>query len=460
MYIKKVQNLLTEARTRIEKVPDDKYRIAMMYSFLTASDVSQVAGKYRPLGKDAKKFTVYIEALPIDLVFFRIKYGRGKKHTVFPFIPLDDAFDPWINIVYSYFQEYSEASPFIFHENVETSKRYLQIEASKVFSGLDYTILYGPRERDEEQSFTLNELKRLRLNDLVLNYGFTALDFALFNGRDEKSDTLSHYIKEIRSENLVNQSSEELAYRAMSYLTKFLKKNDDIDIDILTATQSYFYVYAYDKIINSDAQKDEFMDDLTHILNKDKEYIQNILEQVTELHFSNKVFDYENTSQLEKTYEWFRKNKIEAITKFDDFYHNLKGKRNIKFEEGLKQIVFDDQLFVEEGSIHYSNIKMKKRSRDLLVKSREYFRNKDKEGKLRCQICGYVKPPFVDREIIHIHHLTPLKDFPEEGITTVIQDAIKNTMPLCPTCHSLVHSKENLSIDQIIENLERAQFSI
>ncbi|MCW3990929.1 MAG: HNH endonuclease [Candidatus Bathyarchaeota archaeon] len=464
MYSTKITDLIVEVRNRIENISEEDYRIALMYAYITCTDVSQVSGKYRPLGTDAKKITVYNHSSPIDLIMFKIKPNRvtpdiEKGIIIFSLFPASDSFDPWINIIYSYFQKSQDEPPFKFHDNFSNSTRYLQWRAEEVFTGLDVDFLfYSEREMEkkdlDEKRMNLNALRRLRVNDLMINYGFTALDLALFNNRNDRFGPLSHHVRDLRAENLLNYSDEELSHRAIPYLTKFLKKNeDDIQLEILTAIQGYFVVYAYDKLTgNYNTPEEELIEDLSHLIQKDKAIVKNLLDQISGFNSIETERHNQNQSQLEKIHQWYWNNRKEAPEKFIEFFNALDSDATLIFDEDLKNINIENQKFIEEGSlITYSNFQMRKRSPELLKKAREHFKNEDEEGKLRCMVCGYTKPDFVDREIVHIHHMEPLKDIPKEGITTTIEDAIKKTMPLCPTCHSVVHANEGLLIDQIIE---------
>lgn len=467
MYSIKITDLILEIRNRIENISEENYRIALMYAYLTCTDVAQVSGKYRPSGNDATKITVYNHSSPIDLIMFKIEPNRvtpdiEKGIIIFSLFPADDSFDPWVNIIYSYFQKSQDDPPFKFHDNFRNSTRYLQWKVEEIFTGLDVAFLFHSIREMEKKDFdekrmNMNALRRLRVNDLMINYGFTALDLALFNNRNDRFGPLSHHIRDIRAENLLDYSEDELAHRAVPYIIKFLKKNeDDINLEILTAIQGYFFVYTYDKLTSeNDIPKDELIEDLSQMINKDKHFVKNILDQISGLNSTDTKHDKQTQSQLEIIYQWYWNDKEKAQDKFNEYINYLDNRVNINLDVLLNDVKLDDNFFIEEGSIKNITIKWRIRSRQLIKKAREHFKNEDKEGKLRCVICGYFKPDFVEREIVHIHHMEPLKDIPEEGITISIKDAIKNTMPLCPNCHSIVHSNENLTIDQIIEYAHR-----
>jgi len=307
----------------------------------------------------------------------------------------------------------------------------------------------------DHKRLTLNALRKLRINDLMINYGFNALDLALFNNRNDRDTPLSHHIRDIRAENLFEFSDEEISHRAIPYVTKFLKKNDEeIQLEILTVIQGYFGAYTYDKLTSeNDVSEDELIEDLSQLLNKDKYFVKNMMDKISGFNSTDMIPHNQTLSQLEQIFRWYWQDKEHAREKFIEYKNHLDNKVNISLDMLLTDVKPNDVFLVEEGGRTNITIQWRRRSRQLVTKAREYFKNEDKEGTLRCMICGYVKPDFVDREIVHIHHMEPLKDIPEEGITALIEDAIKKTMPLCPTCHSVVHANEDISIDQIIEYL-------
>ncbi len=66
-----------------------------------------------------------------------------------------------------------------------------------------------------------------------------------------------------------------------------------------------------------------------------------------------------------------------------------------------------------------------------------------------CQICGFDFGKFygpVGKGIINVHHITPISEIKKEYRV----DPIKDLMPICPNCHTLIHSRrEMFTIDDI-----------
>jgi 5-methylcytosine-specific restriction protein A len=72
-----------------------------------------------------------------------------------------------------------------------------------------------------------------------------------------------------------------------------------------------------------------------------------------------------------------------------------------------------------------------------------------------CQICGFnfekVYGSF-GKDIIHVHHKKPLADIGKEYIV----DPIKDLIPVCANCHTIIHSKEEaFSIIEVIQMIKR-----
>lgn len=72
-----------------------------------------------------------------------------------------------------------------------------------------------------------------------------------------------------------------------------------------------------------------------------------------------------------------------------------------------------------------------------------------------CSVCGFnfeKKYGPIGRSFIHVHHLKPLAEI--DGRYKV--DPVKDLRPICPNCHSMVHSKKPMfSIDQLRQLLRK-----
>jgi len=229
MYAIKIKDLITEVRNRIEAEPVEIYRIALMYQFLTGTEISQVSGEYRPIGNDVKKITIFCNSQPLEVIICKIKPNRKKENIRFALLPVDNSSDDWVNIIHLYFSNFESETPFKFYDNPSSSTRDLQAKAKVIFKGLDwdfpaYSTSKAGKIGERTKPFTSDALRKLRLNDLIINFDFNSLDLALFNGFNDKSRLLSYPLNDILEEKLTNYSEEELVERALPYLTKFIKK--------------------------------------------------------------------------------------------------------------------------------------------------------------------------------------------------------------------------------------------
>ena len=105
---------------------------------------------------------------------------------------------------------------------------------------------------------------------------------------------------------------------------------------------------------------------------------------------------------------------------------------------GHSEAIYPDEINNESGTQYIEGLK-----KSVIVNKYE----RDIEARLKCieahgtacKACGInlgvVYGPELGKRYIHIHHLVPLKDIGGEYSV----DPIKDLIPLCPNCHSMVH---------------------
>jgi len=209
----------------IENIPDEEYRNAFKYMFLIAGRVSEVCGKYSPLGKHAFRCEIEGE----EAVLFAVKTARKTKN---PYraaaFPLEG--HPWAQEVLEYFERTPNEHPFVFGDqrpiNYKSNVRYLQWETEKRFSDLEWPVAkyWVTRERTSEDNeemgiifelanrgqisveyspsptesvsydehirpFTSMCLRYMRAFDLLMNFQFNPIELSIFGGW--KTSTLS-----------------------------------------------------------------------------------------------------------------------------------------------------------------------------------------------------------------------------------------------------------------------------
>ena len=118
--------------------------------------------------------------------------------------------------------------------------------------------------------------------------------------------------------------------------------------------------------------------------------------------------------------------------------------------------------FVVEGAKKKKEVIIRERSAKLREAAKEFYRNKE-DGLLYCNCCNFEFSHQYNPEIygscIEIHHLKPLYQYEGDNIDRTIEEALQNTLPVCPNCHRVIH-KHHVAFNEI--NVFRAnihQFS-
>lgn len=100
----------------------------------------------------------------------------------------------------------------------------------------------------------------------------------------------------------------------------------------------------------------------------------------------------------------------------------------------------EDSLSYLEGTTKTVSLELRARCDALRTRAREIFRSPD--GFLRCEVCGWHKPDArISGDIVELHHLDPLHRAPASGRKVTLEEAIALLVPVCPTCHRMLHSK-------------------
>ncbi len=114
-----------------------------------------------------------------------------------------------------------------------------------------------------------------------------------------------------------------------------------------------------------------------------------------------------------------------------------------------------DVLLIEEGTLSKSSNLTRKRSKKLVEEARKHY---SRGGYLYCVVCGFSELDVVEKNIIQIHHLEPIADLKNET-KILLKAALDKVRPVCPTCHSIIHSRKPLlslqEAKQVLENIEQ-----
>lgn len=125
---------VAEVRERIDNMftarPRGKvYQNAIKFVYLTASRVSEIAGEYAPMGRDA----IRTEINGVEAVLFRIQTARRKGRVRPVAIPLKH--EPWAESLLKWFEVYDDSPPF-----GSLTMRSFQREAGLIFNGLMWPV--------------------------------------------------------------------------------------------------------------------------------------------------------------------------------------------------------------------------------------------------------------------------------------------------------------------------------
>lgn len=129
---------------------------------------------------------------------------------------------------------------------------------------------------------------------------------------------------------------------------------------------------------------------------------------------------------------------------------NLVDSRNNQIEERLSTETqpFNEELFYKEGKVIQVFVNKYERNQRARIACIKAFGNK-------CYACGFdFEETYGDiaKGYIHIHHIKPLSDIKGEYQV----DPLKDLIPLCPNCHSVVHlTKPELTIDDLMQRLKK-----
>lgn len=119
-----------------------------------------------------------------------------------------------------------------------------------------------------------------------------------------------------------------------------------------------------------------------------------------------------------------------------------------------KAIEYDDADYAPdtEGVEHQYNLTKKERNPELRRKCIEYYKQMW-NGHIRCLCCGFEFGKAYENVgdgYIEIHHVNPHHTF--DGEHTV--DPVKELIPLCSNCHSMIHRVKGAGECMTLENLK------
>lgn len=175
-------------------------------------------------------------------------------------------------------------------------------------------------------------------------------------------------------------------------------------------------------------------------------------------YFSEKVRNLRSHRKLEKlgvaTFDGERYH-ITELGK--DFIVSIKGAWESYRKQGFSSRSINGTVepnnpcvFIEEGHEHLVNAAARKRSKELRDYAVDHYMSAD--GTINCAGCGFEGSTVygdAGKGLIEIHHLKPISTSGETRAE--IHVAVKDVVPLCPTCHRMVHRapKKLLTITEL-----------
>ena len=126
-----------------------------------------------------------------------------------------------------------------------------------------------------------------------------------------------------------------------------------------------------------------------------------------------------------------------------------------------KLYVYDENDVIAEGKAGTKTSIVKERSKKLRDAAILHY---TKNGKIKCAVCGFDFYEFYGEHgegYIQIHHENPIYQYSDEGFTTYIKEAIKDTKPVCSNCHCMIHRKKShmLTIEELREIIKKTSRS-
>ena len=151
---------------------DYQYQMAFKFQLMAAGRVSEVAGKYAPMGVDAYEVEFPIgtkrvdeEEIEImeDAIMFVLKTAKRRGKLRACALPIDPKYEPWTKELYEYFEECGAKRPFQFDEKLDNSKSYAMNYAKAVFAGMEWPMAEYTVSVDKE--FSEEQVLANRIND-------------------------------------------------------------------------------------------------------------------------------------------------------------------------------------------------------------------------------------------------------------------------------------------------------
>lgn len=129
-------------------------------------------------------------------------------------------------------------------------------------------------------------------------------------------------------------------------------------------------------------------------------------------------------------------------------YKDIKAAFGKLYQPSKNKVLLLEEI-ITEGNSKYTFSKFYERSQKLRNAAIEHFSH---DGYICCDCCGFEFKSFYGDKYgsscIEIHHLKPIFQYSNKGITQTIEESLKNLLPVCPNCHRVIH-KNKITADMI-----------
>jgi hypothetical protein len=152
---------------------------------------------------------------------------------------------------------------------------------------------------------------------------------------------------------------------------------------------------------------------------------------------------------------WWEKQVLDAIDK-RDWHQWTESLRS--FETKLRSVVeteislhaLDGDEYFFEGQFQEKSTNRRARDPKLREAARRHFKAK---FEWRCIVCSWVPLQELETDVLELHHKRAISNYDSQGEKIKIAQALDNLVPICPTCHRIVHSSKTgqISLDDAKE---------
>ena len=226
----------SDTREVIERMPETTYeeriyKNGFRYLYLIAGRLSEIVGKYAPIGSDAyyKKIQGY------EAVIFPVKTARhqgGHRPVVLPF---SKKYEEWTEPLHEWFNKHQQSNPFDLGKITRAKRkhypRYYQWKAEKVFKDHEWRreeyLRNGKIKMAKKRPFRLIWLRDQRIRELRDTFNFTYEEIRTYVGYSQpRFPRIPRHLPPSDREPITEPNYTLLESMATTYFAKLVNKRD------------------------------------------------------------------------------------------------------------------------------------------------------------------------------------------------------------------------------------------